>query len=250
MQLEEMINDHYNELNENDLYIWNYILHHKEECKNISIQELASKCNVSHTTINRFTKKIGLEGYSELKIYLKWDSRKKEEFNSSEIEKAYQDFIKTMDVVRNQDLTKIFKMLKLSRKIYAYGSGAVQKNAVKDLKRVMVFAGHLIHTIEGRDETNVILNHVHENDVVFLYSLSGNNSFMNEFAQRLKARNVRIISVTQVGNNELSRLSDVSIQFYCHPIVRKEHGNDLYMVSQFFLINEFLLLKLLDYQQF
>ena len=73
---------------------------------------------------------------------------------------------------------------------------------------------------------------------------------MNEFAQRLKARNVRIISVTQVGNNELSRLSDVSIQFYCHPIVRKEHGNDLYMVSQFFLINEFLLLKLLDYQQF
>lgn len=249
MKLEKLINDNYEKLNENDLYIWSYILHHKEECKNISIQELAARCNVSHTTIIRFTKKIGLEGYSELKIYLKWDSEKKETFNSREIEKAYQDYMKTMDVIMEQNLTKLFEMLEHSRKIYAYGSGSVQKHASKELKRVMLFAGYLIHTIEGRDETRILLNHVSKDDVFFLYSLSGNNTFMNEFAERLKARGVGIISITQVGNNDLARLSDVNIQFYCHPVIKRENHADLEMASQFFLINEFLLLKLLDYKQ-
>lgn len=249
MKLEELVNENYDKLNDNDLYIWNYILHHKEECKNISIQELAARCNVSHTTILRFARKLGLEGYSELKISLKWDSEKKETFNSWEIEKAYQDYMKTMDVIMEQDLTKIFEMLEGSRKIYAYGSGSVQKHAAKELKRVMLFAGYLIHTIEGREETRIILNHVSEDDVFFLYSLSGNNSFINEFAERLKARGARIISVTQVGNNELARLSDANIQFYCHPVIKRENFADLNMASQFFLINEFLLLKLLDYKQ-
>lgn len=249
MKLEKLINDNFDKLNENDLYIWSYILHHKEECKNISIQELAARCNVSHTTIIRFTRKIGLGGYSELKIYLKWDSEGKETFNSREIEKVYQDYMKTMDVIMEQDLTKLFEMLDHSGKIYAYGSGSVQKHASKELKRVMLFAGYLIHTVEGRDETRILLNHVSKDDVFFLYSLSGNNSFMNEFAERLKARDVKIVSVTQVGNNELARLSDISIQFYCHPVIKRENHADLNMASEFFIINEFLLLKLLDYKQ-
>lgn len=72
---------------------------------------------------------------------------------------------------------------------------------------------------------------------------------MNEFAERLKARDVKIVSVTQVGNNELARLSDISIQFYCHPVIKRENHADLNMASEFFIINEFLLLKLLDYKQ-
>lgn len=249
MRLEALIKDHYDSLNDNDLYIWNYIFHHKEECQNISIQQLAKRCNVSHTTISRFIKKIGLEGYGELKVYLKWESKSKSKFNSSEIQKAYQDYRKTMDVIMDQDLNPVFQMLENAGRIYAYGSGFVQKNAVKELKRVMLFAGYLIHTLEGREETNIILNHVQENDVFFLYSLSGENSFFNEFAQRLKARKIKIVSITQVGNNELARLSDVSIQFFCHSVIKKEYRHDLNMASQFFLINEFLLLKLLNYME-
>ena len=72
MMLDEMVNSHYDQLNENDLYIWQYIYHHKSDCQKMSIQELARTCNVSHTSIIRFCKKIGLDGYSELKIHLKW----------------------------------------------------------------------------------------------------------------------------------------------------------------------------------
>ena len=58
MTLDELVESRYDELNENDLYIWQYIFHHKTECQKMSIQQLAHACNVSHTSIIRFTKKI------------------------------------------------------------------------------------------------------------------------------------------------------------------------------------------------
>ena len=72
---QELINKHYNILNENDIYIWNYISNNKKECESLSIDNLAHKCNVSRTTILRFAQKISLKGYSELKLYLKLENQ-------------------------------------------------------------------------------------------------------------------------------------------------------------------------------
>ena len=58
--MEELIQKKYDELNENDLEIWKYIISNKETCKQISIQQLAVFCHVSHTTILRFAKKTGI----------------------------------------------------------------------------------------------------------------------------------------------------------------------------------------------
>ena len=56
MKLEELVNRNYQQLNDNDLYIWNYINNHREVCTKITIEDLGKKCNVSRTTILRFSK--------------------------------------------------------------------------------------------------------------------------------------------------------------------------------------------------
>jgi len=66
MKIDELINKYYDRLSQNDLHIWQYINSNKEECCNLSIHELAVRCNVSKTTILRFAKKLSLKGYSEL----------------------------------------------------------------------------------------------------------------------------------------------------------------------------------------
>lgn len=218
MQLERIVKEHYDKLNENDLYIWKYILQHKEECKKLSIQQLAARCNVSHTTIYRFVKKLELDNYNELKFYLKKESNQEEPFDKREIGKVYQD----------------------------NGTGTVQELAARDLGRLMLVLGYVVNVLEGKDETGVILNQVQKDDVVFLYSFSGDNSFVNEFDQRLKARGVKIISITQKGTNELSFIADVALQFYCHSVQYKNSRRDLYMVSPFYVINELMLLKLME----
>ena len=77
MQLDELVNEHYRRLNENDLYIWNYISSHRKECEKLAIDQLAFRCNVSRTTILRFAQKISLKGYGELKVLLKMDNQKR-----------------------------------------------------------------------------------------------------------------------------------------------------------------------------
>ena len=105
--LDEMVNSHYDQLNENDLYIWQYIYHHKSDCQKMSIQELARTCNVSHTSIIRFCKKIGLDGYSELKIHLKWSMKKQFDFDS-QITVSYTH----LDVYKRQSIFKHYFQVK------------------------------------------------------------------------------------------------------------------------------------------
>ena len=225
MRLESLIKENYEKLNENDLYIWNYILHHKKECQTMSIQELASKCNISHTTILRFTRKLGLQGYGEMKFYLKWEDKQQNQFDNRGIEKTYKDIEKTTEMMKKRDFYDVFELLENADRIYVYGSGEVQKNAANDLKRSMIFGNKLLYVLEEREETNVILDVLSSKDVFFLLSLSGNNLFMNKFVHKLKQKGIKIISITQVGNNELASLSDVSLQFYTHPISVNRESN-------------------------
>lgn len=100
----------------------------------MSIQELASKCNVSHTTILRFTHKLGLQGYSEMKIHLKWEDKQQNSFDNKEIEKTYKDIEKTMEIMKERDFYDVFELVEKADKIYVYGSGAVQKKCSKRFK--------------------------------------------------------------------------------------------------------------------
>ena len=61
MKLQELINKYYYKLNETDFCIWEYISNNKKECKDLTINQLAYKCNVSRTTILRFAQKISLK---------------------------------------------------------------------------------------------------------------------------------------------------------------------------------------------
>ena len=185
--------------------------------------------------------------HTQLKIFLKWDSREEESFDVREIERVYQDYIKTLDMMKDRDCSDVSEMLSRAGSIYVYGTGAVQKNAARELKKNLLFLDYLCNLIEGREEIKMVLEIVKEGDVFFLFSLSGENAFVNELAGRLKAKGVKIISVTKVGNNELSRLSDISLQFYAHPVLKGKFNSDVYMTAQFFVINEFLLLKGLEY---
>lgn len=249
MKIEELVYENYEKLNENDIHIWNFILKNKNICRNMSIQELANNCNVSHTTILRFAQKLGLQGYSELKVYLKLDSKSNYSFNEEEINNTYNDIIKTMDILRKQDISEAFEILDNANRIYVYGSGAVQKSAGKEIKRNFLLIGKLVNLLEGRDEISTIIQNLKENDVFFLLSISGENKFMNSFANTLREKGIKIISITKVGNNKLSQLSDVSIQFYTHLVAKIAEGVEIYPVSQFFVINEFLLLKYLEYRK-
>lgn len=98
MRLEELLNQYSDRLSENDLYIWDYVEKHKKQCENMTIEELARKCNVSRTTVLRFTKKLSLKGFGEFKVHLKMENDDKKQDTSKAVKVclAYEEMMRDM----------------------------------------------------------------------------------------------------------------------------------------------------------
>lgn len=58
-------------LNELELSVYEYVIQHKTAIPYMRIRELAGEVHVSTTTILRFCKKLGCDGYNEFKYKLK-----------------------------------------------------------------------------------------------------------------------------------------------------------------------------------
>lgn len=190
MTLDKLVEDNYHQLNENDLYIWQYILHHKRECQRISIKDLARNCNVSHTSILRFTKKLGLEGFSELKVHLKWDLAQKPNFKPRIIDDTYHEFIETMERMKNRDLTNIMEMIEKAERVFVYGTGVVQANMAGELRRVFLYTNKVFHAVGNGTEIDTILNNVTKNDLFIIISLSGDNETAVTLARALRGLHI------------------------------------------------------------
>ena len=246
MRLENLIEQNYHKLSENELYIWDYIRHHPAQCRDISIDHLAEACNISHTTILRFAKKLGLKGFSELKVILKWQEPTEGGFQQDEIERTMQDYQQNLEYISSVELTDLFTLIDRAGKIYLYGSGSVQQLAAVDLKQKFFTGNKLMHVIEGEEEMRKLAEHIGENDLIILISLSGDNVFVNQMAEQIKANGGLVVSICRIQSNRLIYLSDINIPFFTHR-VENGMGVEYWPSNLLFQINEFLALRYLQY---
>lgn len=247
MRLEDLIEQNYHKLSANELYIWDYIRKHPEDCRTISIDQLAAACNISHTTILRFAKKLGLKGFSELKVVLKWQQPSASGgFPPDTIARTAQDYRQTLEYISSVELSDLFSLIDGAGKTYVYGSGSVQQLAACDLKQKFFTANKLLHVIEGEEEMRKLAERVGENDLVILISLSGDNAFVNQAAEAVKRHGGVVASICRIQSNRLIYLSDINIPFFTHPI---DLGGamEYWPSNLLFLINEFLILRYLQY---
>ncbi len=246
MKIEDLVQVHYHELNQTELYIWNYIMHHKKECEQISIQKLAGLCNISHTTILRFIRKLGFEGYGEFKYYLRWNENGNE-FGEQEVELCCQEVLRNVSLIRDRDCSDIFERIDGARRIFLYGTGEMQVNAAREMKRCFSAINIFSHLIEGIDEIKAVAEHSTEQDLFFVFSMSGENERVLELAEILKAHDARMIAFTYREDNRLGNMSDIHIPLFSHRVQAGKNLTDVHMVSHFSVIAELLFIKYLEY---
>ncbi|MCI9680686.1 MAG: MurR/RpiR family transcriptional regulator [Lachnospiraceae bacterium] len=248
MRLDDLVQEHYEHMSASDRRVWQYICRHKEECRKMTLHELADACEVSHTTVSRFLQLIGMDGYNEFKAFLKWDSFCPPVFNERSIEENSFNLNRTISSIQQADCSELFYRMEHARGIYAYGSGAVQKSAAKAMKGYLLLAKKLLHVIEGAEERIMAMQQMSEGDVVFLFSLSGNNSAMNEYARKLKDSGMYLTAICQDGANELSKLCHFCLPFFTQKIDIDSHGLSFHSSAGMLLIAEILMLKYTAYQ--
>ena len=248
MILMNLIRENYSKLNKNDLRIYSYIVQNKSEVNELSINELADKLDLSTSSVMTFTKKLGLEGYSELRYLIKWseDEIQSSSFDDNEIEYTKNDINLTMTMMSSLNIDGLLESLNKAERIFVIGNGYVQLNVAEELKRNFLNVGKLVNVLDQESDYDKYLKILGEGDVLFVLSFRGENESLIDFMDKLD-KDVVIASVTRLSNNTISHKSDYNIAFVTHEVFDFNQRMKISPISQFYLVIDFIILKYLSY---
>lgn len=247
MRIEDLINEHYDKLNENDQIIWNYIDHHRKLCEQISIDDLANRCHVSRSTVLRFAKRLGLKGYAELKVHLRIDNAGDIEPQNG-LEHVYGIYKNYMDEIKQRDLTSVIELIAHAENAYVYSTGSIQNNVAMEIKRSFLFLGKLFFNITSANESYIYSDIINQHDVIIMISFSGENTQLIEFAKKLKAKGVPIISITATRHNTLSHMAKEALYVEV-PDLENPLGPRYEGLVNYFILVDFIIVKYMDYHE-
>lgn len=192
--------------------IWRHVLNDKQHAANLTIDELASETNVSRTTISRFVKKIGLEGYSEFKVFLRLEKDDEiGDVSTQDYNLACDAIINYVEEQKTKNYDDACKLIYNANKIIIYGSGDIQRSVAAQLKRMFMSCQEMIYDIAGSTVDRSYYKMIDEGDVMILISLSGNNENVLDIARKMKILGAKIISITEFKNNQLTAISDEAL---------------------------------------
>lgn len=245
MILTELVTEHYEKLNKNDLKIYSYIMINKARFIEKNINELGEILDLSHSSIVGFSKKLGLDGFSELRYVVKWSTSYGTNFDENEIEYTKNDVNLTMSMMMALNLNEFYEKLYEAKRVFAIASGHTQRNATDELKRNFLTVDKSIFLLD-KSTPRSITSLITKDDILFAYSLSGENEDILDFIDNLKERPI-IASVTKLSNNRLSQIADYSIPFVTHEVFEYESRTKISPISQFYVVNDFLILKYISF---
>ncbi|WP_080145813.1 MurR/RpiR family transcriptional regulator [Marinilactibacillus piezotolerans] len=225
MELEAIINRNYNRLNENELAIVSYIMQNKEETQDISITKLAEVCHTSKSTILRLTQKLGFSGFVELKYSIKQSIKVNSNPNENLIDKLLNDIETTYKLFKQTDVKKIVEKIYQSKRIFSYGTGWVQLNALNDFNRNFILSGKNSMLLQSKTELKLLMPDFTSEDLIIILSKSGDNKELSEITKLLTLSSIPILSITEFKNNDLASKTDYNLYFQSSEIYDKHREN-------------------------
>ena len=214
MDFFEQANSHVSDLNANERKIFKHVVRNIEWVQDLQIRALAAECSVSTTTIMRFTKKLGFSGYREfidalrLANHAAAQSELPSVLKRQSYEEAYlKNVVESVRMVSEDKIEVIRAALSTDPRIYCYGTGLDAE--------VARYAYHLLADLGYRAvcpmeafERQLALKRMDDGDVLFLFSLTGEDPETLDFVERAQLScTPAIVTVTQSAGNTLQSLS-------------------------------------------
>jgi len=247
LSIEALINEHYDHLNENDQHISQYIIKHEEECKRLSITQLAEATLTSKSSILRFTQKLGFSGYSEFKYALKQQNTYRKEKNSF-VAMQQEDLLQTDKLFNQQNITPALQAFDQAKSIYCYGTGWGQRDVLQNFMRSVIPLQRFPIHLQSQKELSLVLNgSITEKDLMIILSLSGENKPQESILNQMKLKNIPILSITNMSRNRLA--SKATYNLYYQSTEIGESIDEIFSMMPLFQIMDLFYRAYVDYKQ-
>jgi DNA-binding MurR/RpiR family transcriptional regulator len=249
-----LIKQKYSSLSQSEKKVATYILNNPQEVLKLKISDLANKANSSCSTVTRLCKKIGATSFRELKIDLTRDiySHNKNKalepntFDFSRL-KNTDGIVRSMttlicenisiipDVLNTNEIDKVITAIQTCNNLLLVGIGASGLVA-QDFAQKLLRLGITSHFYYDTDLALVHATNLKKGDICFTISYSGETKAVKKITEVAKHNNATIISLTKIGDNTISKLSDISLTIPdVEPVYRE--GAFISRLNQFTVID-------------
>lgn len=212
----------YNEMGKSEKRIADWILKHPGEIISLSIVELAEQCGCSEATIVRFSKRLGLSGYQELKISLAAESGSEMVSTSITAEDSVFEMYEKVcnDIYRSLELTKksldeekfslAAQTILNSDKIVIFGLGNSASVAL-DASHKFLRSGLNAVAYSDNHMQMIAASHLRESDTVIAISHSGSSKDIVDALTIAKVNKAHTITITNRGKSPILKYTDIAL---------------------------------------
>ena len=183
-------------LNDLELEVYKYVVRNADKVCYMRIREFADAAHVSTSTILRFCKKAGCDGYAEFK---------------DDVSEVIDFLKKTCSAEFEQKLDMLTRVIFQARHIFFVGSGMsgiVAKYGARYFSSMGKFCLYIDEPHYPTESRFV------ENSLVIVFSVSGESRDTIGHVMRFKEQNCQILSVTNTENCTIAKLSDYNLAYY------------------------------------
>lgn len=215
MDTREWIENNYYTLTKTEKKIANFILQDTEHTfVNMTLLELAKQLGIGEATIVRFCRKMGFDGFQNLKVSMAIENARQDEKSGSqeldhtrEMEKMIRILEKTNQCVDWKKLEYAADMMRIGREIYFYGAGSSGLTAEIAEARFLRMGGRAKALKESHFQTvqSAVMG---TEDVVVVISVSGTTNDLYEAVKVAKDNGAKLIAITNHENSVIAALSD------------------------------------------
>lgn len=201
-----------------------FILSNPGEIANSTIVDIASKAKCSEATIVRLAKRLGYEGFPELKgdfanitkeHYFEYEEINEMDDVITVVKKVFDSSIAaindTFDIMNRKEFEKALDAILSANKIMFCGVGdaaLVAKEAYQKFTRI----GQNCYNSIDCDIQLILSSQLNKNDVLIAISYSGRSQSVVKAVKIAKKSGVKVIAITNFPISPLTKKSDIILQ--------------------------------------
>lgn len=214
----ENVNIHYTEMFSAEKKVADFILNNPEKAVATNVSELANLSGVSDATVIRMCKRVGYEGYYQLKIKLSNDLGKDQLIHLKDgsqkpntvkelIQLFASNLLKMSDTLNSDTLLACTELIKRARMVHLVAAGNTAPIANDFGFRLGRFGIPTTYSMVPEYFFNNV-SLAHENDIVIGISRSGSSRQVVQAFELAKERNLKTIAIIGHEYSPISKYAD------------------------------------------
>jgi len=211
-------------LNALEMQVYHDIIKHPESVSYMTIRELAERAGVSTTTVLRFCRKMGCDGWSEFRIRFRLVQQQAQPVQANVGVSEMLSFFKS---INNDEFSALIsraaEMINRAEQLFFIGAGT-SGSLAKYGARFFSNVGKFSHYID--DPYYPVSGSVDDNTLAIVLSVSGETPEILRLASQFSLRRCQTLAITHSESSSLAKMSDFTLAYHV-PVIRLNDNYDI-----------------------